>query len=109
MAGISARIAAVSPERSLERSRIAIRDLERRLRGALPVAIQARRGRLAGLAQVLETLSPLATLSRGYAIVRLLPDRRVLRRAQDAAPGDLVETKLAEGAVIARIEETKER
>ncbi len=106
--GLSARIAAVSPERTLERSRIAVRDLERRLRGALPVAIQVRRGRLAGLAQVLETLSPLATLSRGYAIVRLLPDRRVLRRAADAAPGDLVETKLAEGAVIARIEETKE-
>jgi exodeoxyribonuclease VII large subunit len=105
---LSARTAAVSPERTLVRSRIAVRDLERRLTGVMPAAIQARRGRLAGLAQVLETLSPLATLSRGYAIVRLLPDRRVLRRAQDAAPGDRVETRLAEGAVTARIEETKE-
>ena len=105
--GLSARLAAASPGRSLERRRTASQVLARRLRRTLPRELRARRDRLAGLAQVLDTLSPLATLSRGYAVLRLLPERRVLRRALDVKPGDRLEATVAEGVITARVEEVE--
>jgi exodeoxyribonuclease VII large subunit len=106
--GCSVRLAAASPRRSLERTRTALAVLARRLRTAMPGHIGSRRERLSGLVQLLETLSPLATLSRGYAILRRLPDRRVLRSPAQAKPGDLVEATLARGALTARVEEVKD-
>jgi exodeoxyribonuclease VII large subunit len=105
--GVASRLGAASPRRSLERVRLSSQALQGRLLSLMPREIKARRDRLAGLAQVLETLSPLATLSRGYAIVRRLPDRKILRRAGDVQPGDRLEAGLSEGSVIARVEEVK--
>jgi exodeoxyribonuclease VII large subunit len=107
LSGLSAQLKAASPARSLERARIASQALGQRLLCAMPRQNATRRERLAGLVQLLETLSPLATLSRGYAIVRLLPERRLLRRAGDARPGDRIEASLSEGTLTARIEEVK--
>jgi len=107
LTGLSTRLNAASPSGSLERARLASRALGQRLRRTVPGQIAARRERLVWLVQLLETLSPLGTLSRGYAIVRLLPERRLLRRARDVMPGDRIEASLAEGTLTARIEEVE--
>ena len=54
----------------------------------------------AGVAQ-LDALSPLAVLTRGYAIAR--GPRGVLTRAADVAPGEPIELRLAEGSVLAEV------
>jgi exodeoxyribonuclease VII large subunit len=51
----------------------------------------------------LRILSPTASLSRGYAIVRR-PDGGVLQRATQAAPGDPLEVLLGQGALGVRVE-----
>ena len=48
-------------------------------------------------------MSPLATLERGYAIVSG-PGGEILRDAADAAPGTIIEARLAKGQIHARVE-----
>jgi exodeoxyribonuclease VII large subunit len=52
--------------------------------------------RLAHLGEMLDSLSPLATLERGYAIVTD-SSGRVVRDARQVASGDKVEARLARG------------
>ncbi len=52
--------------------------------------------RLAHLAQMLDSLSPLGTLQRGYAIVTD-GNGKVLRNTSDVSVGDAVEARLAQG------------
>ncbi len=62
--------------------------------------------RLVKSAQTLDTLSPLSTLNRGYSITLQLPERRLLRDARDATPGDRIETRLASGRILSRVEKS---
>ena len=54
---------------------------------------------LQGVARALHSVSPFATLSRGYAIVRDPLTGAVLRRSQDARVGQELDAQLAEGAL----------
>jgi exodeoxyribonuclease VII large subunit len=82
--------------------------LERRR--ALLVSDRARLGRAAPLVVALggrlRALSPLATLQRGYAIVRR--EGLIVRRAGTLAPGERVAVQLAAGAFGARVEDVSE-
>jgi exodeoxyribonuclease VII large subunit len=51
------------------------------------------------------TLSPLATLRRGYAVVQT-PDGHVVASIHQVPPGSLVEARLADGRLTATVEET---
>jgi exodeoxyribonuclease VII large subunit len=53
----------------------------------------------------LEALSPLAVLSRGYAIV-YTADGNLLRSAADTTPGQTIRARLAQGTVAAKVTET---
>lgn len=68
------------------------------------VRARIRRGRvrMARAATALETLSPLSTLSRGYA-VPLDPDGRLLRGVRDFGPGRDFNLRVADGYVPATV------
>jgi exodeoxyribonuclease VII large subunit len=57
------------------------------------------RGKLGALAARLDVLSPLASLDRGYSIVRRRPDGTVVRGAEQAPPGTVVDVTLARGSL----------
>ena len=68
------------------------------------------RARLQALAGRLEALSPLAVLSRGYAIARRA-DGSVVRHHADASPGDALSLRVASaqlGVVVQSVEELDE-
>jgi exodeoxyribonuclease VII large subunit len=52
---------------------------------------------------VLGSLSPLAVLNRGYAIVRRLPDGRIVRKAGDVSEETAIEIKVASGRFDAKV------
>jgi exodeoxyribonuclease VII large subunit len=58
---------------------------------------------LAQRLRTLDALSPLATLARGYAIAETA-DHRLLRSAEQVAPGDPLRIRVARGAVDCRVE-----
>jgi exodeoxyribonuclease VII large subunit len=92
--------------RILERGRQSLAADRQRLTRAPSLLLERKRTRLDGLAGRLRTLSPRATLERGYAIVRT--EDGIVRTHRAVAPGSRVEVELAEGAFGARVEETRE-
>jgi exodeoxyribonuclease VII large subunit len=92
--------------RILERSRQTLAADAQRLTRAPSLLLERKRSRMDGLAGRLRALSPRATLERGYAIVRT--DAGIVRSAKTVAPGARVDVELAEGALGARVEETRE-
>ena len=85
-------------------------DLEGRFGRALRGKLATLGARLAAAARTLNAVSPLATLERGYTIVARA-DGRVVRRARDLAPGDLVRARTGDGhfnATVTGIEEPRD-
>jgi len=48
---------------------------------------------------LIRSLSPLAILERGYAIVQRLPDKNIIRSGQETKTGDQLEIRLHEGRI----------
>jgi exodeoxyribonuclease VII large subunit len=89
---------------------IVLRERESQLRARLRAAIkrqtETQQNRLAQTGRALETVSPLSTLNRGYAIARRQRDGLILRDARDIRPGEHMETRLALGTVVSVAETT---
>ncbi len=98
------RLSAASPDRGVARLRERTGNLERRLHAAQHQHLERSRDRLGALARTLETVSPLATVSRGYAIVQRPDDGAVIRNAADLHPGDPFTARLAHGRIHGRVE-----
>ena len=90
----------------LRDSRARLDRLSDRARCAIRRDLDGRRHRLARLAAGLDALSPLAVLARGYSLTFAADGTSLLRSADDARPGDLIQTRLAQGRLISRVEET---
>ena len=107
------RVAAVADRRSFRSPLDRVRDLEKRvdeLDGRLGRAaggpLDRARQRVAASAGRLESLSPLNVLARGYSLTRT-PDGHVIQDAGTQRPGDLVQTRVARGELISRVEEVR--
>jgi len=83
--------------------------LRARLVQAVSRQLSQRQTELAHLGHTLHTLSPLATLDRGYAIVRREATGEILRSAAATTIGERLETRLARGRVLSRVEEKHEK
>jgi exodeoxyribonuclease VII large subunit len=75
--------------------------LGERLGQAEQKRIESCRQRLENASNRLGSVSPLATLSRGYSLVR--SERGLVRVAEDVDPGETVEITLADGRLWARV------
>jgi exodeoxyribonuclease VII large subunit len=94
----------VAPGPRLARLAARRTELEWRLRSILEHRLDQRRQALKGLARTLDTVSPLATLGRGYSITRRVRDGALLRAATEVAVGEEIETRLAEGGLISTVQ-----
>ena len=81
------------------------RSLGERLQAAPRLLLERRRSTLDHTGARLHALSPLATLGRGYAIVRA--GAEALRDAAAVTPGDRLEIELASGSVGATVEDVR--
>jgi len=89
----------------LDRDTTQLARLGDRLQAAPRLLVERRRATLDRSGARLQALSPLATLARGYAIVRA--GGQALRDATPVAPGDRVEVELASGGLGARVEDVR--
>jgi exodeoxyribonuclease VII large subunit len=78
---------------------------------SLPRAAGARvteaRAALGELAARMDSLSPLAVLGRGYALVRRASDGAIVRRADQVPPGEILSIRVAEAEIEAAVESTR--
>ena len=87
----------------LERGRGRLARQGERLHAAPRLLLERRRAALDRSGARLQALSPLATLNRGYAIVRV--GGGALRSAAETHAGDRLHIQLAEGSLAARVDE----
>lgn len=104
LARLDTRLAAQHPGRTLTLLRQRLDHLASRLPRAMQEQLRGRRQQLQGLAQTLNVVSPLATLSRGYSI--LLDERgHAIRSASQTHPGQRLKARLGEGKLQVRVED----
>ena len=106
-----ARLAALSASRVLRRplERVQLLDrlldeLQARADRAILRRLEVARSQIDSRAGQLDSLSPLAVLSRGYSLTTRLRDGQMVRSASQVAVGELLRTRLSEGTVTSRVE-----
>jgi len=102
------RLTRQAPLPRLARHRLSLEHLRGRLAQAVQTKLKDRQACLTALGQTLDAVSPLATLSRGYAIVSRADDGRLVRSHRDVKAGERIEARLGEGRLLATVEETRE-
>ncbi|MEM9333931.1 MAG: exodeoxyribonuclease VII large subunit [Pseudomonadota bacterium] len=101
---LDARLKQQSPAIRVQASSAQLRMLLTRLRQATQNLLSDRQHRLALSARALHSVSPLATLQRGYAIVLDENSGKALTEASAVRIGDPIEARLANGSLKARVE-----
>ncbi|GAB4147800.1 MAG: exodeoxyribonuclease VII large subunit [Candidatus Promineifilaceae bacterium] len=94
----------LSPQGRLRSNWQQLDSLTLRLERSIRHDLAQRRANLAVVQAQLQTVSPLATLARGYAIVRR-DDGRLVRRASDVHPGNALQIQVADGVIYATVQE----
>lgn len=92
------------PRQRLAHAGAHLADFRARMDRSLERFVQASQSRLGALDARLRTLSPLAVLDRGYALV-LTEAGDVVRSAAQISTGDRLTTRVAEGAFTSRVEQ----
>ena len=98
---LQARLAAQSPATRMVQLRSRTAILVQRLNAAAVARLREAQHRVALLSHSLNAISPLATLSRGFAIVTAASSGALLRDAADVAPGTEIDARLATGTLRA--------
>jgi exodeoxyribonuclease VII large subunit len=81
-------------------------DWAERLQRTIQNQLQRKSEHLSGQAARLEAVSPLNVLGRGYSLTRSEKDQSVVRSSDQVQPGDRVITRLHQGYLVSRVEET---
>ena len=98
------RLSLASPARRIGAERARAEEAVPRLLAAMRHRCEIARERIARLSASLSSLSPLAVLDRGYAVVWKEGAERPLRGASEVAVGDRLRIELARGRLRARVE-----
>ena len=99
-----AQLKQATPGHQINRTELQRQALVQRLHAAINSLLQTRQRQLAVACKSLDTISPLATLDRGYAIVTRQADDHVLHKASAVKVGEHIEARLAKGRLLCRVD-----
>lgn len=93
-------------QRTADERRYALGQMLDKMDRQLTGAIGQKRDRLAALGQMLEQVSPLSTLNRGYTITR---DEmgKIVKTVDDVNSGDRIQIEMADGSVRCSVDQTE--
>lgn len=93
-----------SPMKRIERDREVVRYKHQLLMRSMERVTGENHRKLDLYTQKIKALSPYSILDRGYSITRTILDKRALRSASEAQPGDRVSITLSEGSIECLVE-----
>lgn len=99
---LTTRIHAHSPAQHLINLRTKLVSTEQRLHAGLKDQLSTATNRWKMASRALDTVSPLATLERGFAVVKYRD--KVVTNASNLAPGDKISTQVAHGTIHSKID-----
>lgn len=103
---IAQRSVLARPHAIHQQRRQEVDEFEMRSRAAIFSLLERKRQRLIGLVRATEALSPLNVLQRGYSLTSTVRDGRPIRSSADVVVGEQIESVLAEGKIVSRVEQT---
>ena len=109
--GLDSQAAALrfaSPLRRIQTDRQRLDDYARRGLSSLQHRLALNGSRLGGLKRRLASLSPLAVLARGYAVVTSPVDGKLISHAGDTKSGDEIQVRVSDGTFDAVVSKEKE-
>lgn len=105
LATVTAHLHQHTPVQRIETLNARHSALRDRLYRAVSVRLNHFESTLGTLIRALDTVSPLATLDRGYAIVKSPDSNTILRKATSVRPGDVVNARLSDGSLKCTVDE----
>ncbi|PWB47512.1 MAG: exodeoxyribonuclease VII large subunit [Candidatus Methylomirabilota bacterium] len=105
MNGLDRHLRLLNPVERVRMQRRRLTELMKGLIGWTDRRLTMRQGELKAAAGKLDSLSPLAILSRGYSICLRLPDRAIVKDSSAVGAGDLVEVRLHHGRLRCNVRE----
>lgn len=109
---LSGRLHKLSPVQQLSYKKQWTREVSRRLQSMMLQDLQRKRDRLSAATTLLDAMSPLGVLGRGYAVVRSgqqeKPPGELIRSSKQVAVGKNLEVILQEGKIGCEVTEIKE-
>jgi exodeoxyribonuclease VII large subunit len=79
-------------------------DFDLRMNRAIGSILNSKRDKLSYIIRHLESLNPLAILSRGYSVTENLNTSEVIKDVKGVKNGMLLKTRLSKGTIISRVE-----
>lgn len=98
------RLLISGPSTRLQRQKDQQQHLQQRLFNAWQKKFTQQQQQLKLIVRTLDTVSPLATLQRGYAIVKTIHNNQILRSTKDISIGENVSVTLNKGEIICHVE-----
>lgn len=84
---------------------IVLQQVMKHLPQHMEKVLQQKREKVKSSVALLDSLSPLAILGRGYAIVHSLPDQKIVRGVHEVAIGQEVRARLENGQLICKVQD----
>ncbi|TYL49039.1 exodeoxyribonuclease VII large subunit [Marinomonas sp. IMCC 4694] len=104
-ANLAHRLERNSPIRRIDQDRQKLLDTDKRLARALSNALANKQTAFARIVDTLNLVSPLNTLSRGYAIAS--KDKQVIRSMNDLKQGDAIKVRVQDGEIDCTVSTTR--
>jgi exodeoxyribonuclease VII large subunit len=108
LALLRTRLEQSSPVHRIENLILKQKTLNDRLTSAITLQLERTQNRLKNLSRALDTVSPLATLGRGYAIVKSSTSGDIIKDSRQLTIGEEITTQLKKGVVISKVTNTKQ-
>jgi exodeoxyribonuclease VII large subunit len=101
---LSAVVMRYSPDETIKRASLLVHQYVTQLNRAMPVALNTKRYQLRTVASSLQTLNPLAILSRGYSVLVEQPGGEIVRSHNQVQAGERIKALLADGSLTCLVE-----
>lgn len=99
----SQKLRQFQPTDKIVQHRQSVDFYRQRLQRAIQLKLTTLKQQQTSIAQTLHAVSPLATLDRGYAIVKRQSTGQIVKSVTNLAENDLLETRLAKGRIISLV------
>jgi exodeoxyribonuclease VII large subunit len=103
---IHSRLSLSSPQKLLQHHQLKLQELQKKLQRSCQQLVDNKQQKLLNNMHLLDTVSPLATLARGYSIS--FKHGEIVKSTQQVQVGDVLVTRLEDGEVHSKINQIKE-
>lgn len=103
---INNRLSLSSPQKLLQRHQLGLQELQNKLQRSCQQLVDNKKQKLLNNMHLLDTVSPLATLARGYSIS--FKGTEIVKSSQQVQVGDILVTRLEDGEIRSEINQINE-